>query len=871
MTSEESLAGRTDLVTRIVDGVGQHSVRGVTLVGPPGIGKSALARAITARLGSTFEPVFVAGTPASADIPLGAFAAFLPPVGTEPGIASLVHVRRAITGAEGDVRRLLVVDDAHCLDETSAALLHQVVAAGTPAIVTQRTGAPSPEAVNRLWRDQLLERVDVGPLDTSAVAELLEHLLGGAADPRVAEDVWRRTHGNPLYVRELVLGGREAGEWSPGASGWTWTAGSATPRLGDLLRDRLGRLSDEERSALEHLAFGEPLGLGEMERICGIEVLERLEALDLVTADLDRRRLSIRHAHPLHAELVRRTVTALRARAIRRALVDALRATGTRRRDDLMRLATLAVDAGADVERATLVDAARVALASGEHGTALRLATVAFEHEPDFATGQLVADALHVDGSFDEIAAHWPAWAATAVDPSERALLAMHRASSLYYRAGDERDALQTLALALEDDTPDVLADEITALTATLHAMSGRTSAALELARPVLDRSASGRAIAQAGLAVTQAMRAAGSTDDAEALNRAAMSQLEAHDRADALLPKSAYGANQAAILLTAGRIDEALRAADDAVDVARQGGAVISEGLALLARADALAMLGRLDDAMASARRSEATFVHANHPCYRAWAIATRAYVAALAGDDDGVAAARTDLIALGETPAKLYTERVLLATSIVGFGADPAGVAEALLRTARTIAEQGDVDGAIRCVYELVRLGSSVGRVELVTWCAGSQSALHHVMAAHAESPDDPDALGDVAARFVALGARLFAADAALRAARLAEERRARTAARRWERTADTLVPERRTVTVPDDRHTSAALPSAIVLTRREQEVASLAARGLSSRAIGEQLFLSPRTVENHLARVYQKLGISSRAALAKELATA
>ena len=48
---------------------------------------------------------------------------------------------------------------------------------------------------------------------------------------------------------------------------------------------------------------------------------------------------------------------------------------------------------------------------------------------------------------------------------------------------------------------------------------------------------------------------------------------------------------------------------------------------------------------------------------------------------------------------------------------------------------------------------------------------------------------------------------------------------------------------------------------LTAREREVASLAAAGLSSEAIAGRLFLSVRTVDNHMQHIYQKLGIASR----------
>ncbi|MBP2479382.1 DNA-binding CsgD family transcriptional regulator/tetratricopeptide (TPR) repeat protein [Crossiella equi] len=60
-----------------------------------------------------------------------------------------------------------------------------------------------------------------------------------------------------------------------------------------------------------------------------------------------------------------------------------------------------------------------------------------------------------------------------------------------------------------------------------------------------------------------------------------------------------------------------------------------------------------------------------------------------------------------------------------------------------------------------------------------------------------------------------------------------------------------------------------SPLGLTRREAEIAGLAAQGDSNRVIAERLVVSERTVETHLGRVYRKLGVNSRAALAARLA--
>ncbi|MFJ9560549.1 ATP-binding protein [Streptomyces fuscichromogenes] len=56
---------------------------------------------------------------------------------------------------------------------------------------------------------------------------------------------------------------------------------------------------------------------------------------------------------------------------------------------------------------------------------------------------------------------------------------------------------------------------------------------------------------------------------------------------------------------------------------------------------------------------------------------------------------------------------------------------------------------------------------------------------------------------------------------------------------------------------------------LTARERQIAELVARGLTSPQIAEQLFLSVRTVESHLARVFHKAGVTGRVALARKIA--
>jgi len=54
-------------------------------------------------------------------------------------------------------------------------------------------------------------------------------------------------------------------------------------------------------------------------------------------------------------------------------------------------------------------------------------------------------------------------------------------------------------------------------------------------------------------------------------------------------------------------------------------------------------------------------------------------------------------------------------------------------------------------------------------------------------------------------------------------------------------------------------------VELSRREREVAQLVARGLSNREIADRLYLSERTIDNHVHHILDKLGFDSRVQVA------
>ncbi len=55
---------------------------------------------------------------------------------------------------------------------------------------------------------------------------------------------------------------------------------------------------------------------------------------------------------------------------------------------------------------------------------------------------------------------------------------------------------------------------------------------------------------------------------------------------------------------------------------------------------------------------------------------------------------------------------------------------------------------------------------------------------------------------------------------------------------------------------------------LTATEEAIARLAAEGLTNKAIALRMFVTVKTVEANLARAYRKMGVSSRAQLARAL---
>ena len=131
-------------------------------------------------------------------------------------------------------------------------------------------------------------------------------------------------------------------------------------------------------------------------------------------------------------------------------------------------------------------------------------------------------------------------------------------------------------------------------------------------------------------------------------------------------------------------------------------------------------------------------------------------------------------------------------------------------------------------------------------------------------AASPNDGGVLDDVASGFEALGALMVAAEVAARAGDAWKRTGQPRAAAASQRRADELVARCRGAATP----ALAVVETVVPLTAREREIAVLVADGLTTKEVAERLFLSARTVSNHLQNAYAKLGITKRTELGAAL---
>ena len=855
--------GNWDLVGRVADldrftaAAKNAFSRGLILSGDPGIGKSRLLCEATRRLPADQYAIHSASaTIGTNGLPFGSLAQMLPP-DAPPGLSAPGMLRWAagrLQADAGDRALILAVDDAHLLDRHSAALIHLLVREGATLLGTLRTGEPVPPPISALWTEGLVEHADLLPLSSEESRDLLAAILGAPIEASSARRLARPAGGNPLLLRELVMAALGGGDMSRSYGIWRWTGRlTLAPSLADLVGARIGGLSPDVREVLELVAFGEPLGLPLLLRAGRRRDVEAAEERGLIRVIEDGRRRDVRLAHPLYGEVVRQHCPATRAGRLHAQLAELVERTGAHRRDDLLRVAVWRLDSGTAQDGRMLLDAAVQAFGRFDLGLAQRLAAAAWANGAGYDAAELLATVLLFADRPDEAT---EALARVTDGPSVRRLIA--RATVAFWGLG-RADAPDELAAASIRDP------QIRAVEGLMRLYLMQLPRARALAEGVLEDPAARTPARELARCVLGFLAAAGGDPEAAAELLDVVEAGSGGWRLDTptlqyALP-TALG-TRVSVALDLPGIDRVLT--DEFADLAQTGDFGVGSAWIALLQAQAAWLRGRTDVALVATEQACAAL--ANNRLYDGNMHAARAHIAALRGEAE---LARDSMIAADRAPGAcngiFYPWRIQAQAWTAAVCGDVAGAVRQLLELTKRLRADGFAGHELLVLHDLVRLGRpelAVDRMAalLVSTPGGPAAPL---LMRHARAAADASAEGllAVARDFHGRGYLTFAAEAAAAAVRLFRAARDAQALAASTLLADVLAR-------CDSLRTPALRLVQPALTTRERQVAELAADGAKSREIADQLFLSPRTVENHLQRVYAKLGVNGRVELAPAL---
>jgi DNA-binding CsgD family transcriptional regulator len=864
------LVGRRPELAQFSRAFGAPGCDAFIVHGPPGVGKTRLAEEclqVAERAGRRCGRATASAE--AGTVPLAAIAHLLPadPASDEvrasepfDSVELFARARRAFEDRGGGARFVLMVDDLHLLDVTSATLLRQLLVTRTVFLVgTVRSDRRAGTSVTALWRDDRYHRVDLDHLPRDSVETLLHLALGAPVDGPAAHALWTTSLGNVLFLRELVLGAQQSGSLVDDDGVWRLTRPlSSTPRLNDLVAARVASVGENGRRALELLALCAPLGPHGEAVAASAEVFETLEEAGLVTVTSDGRRRQLGLAHPVHRDVLRHQMPELRRRAMLLEQVGAIERWGGRRREDGLRIATWRLEATGEADVGLLLQAARLAHHAHDYPLMVRLAGAAQAQRPGPEAGVLLGKALYELGSFFEADVELSRAGRLAEGDEHRVAAATVRSANLLWGLCRPDDALAVNRAAHGAAVSGAARDELVAQEAWILVFSGWPGKAREVIE-LLPRVGAARGSVVRALAGSYAMTLTGFPGvGLDIALRGHEDHLRLGDQLWVDQPASHILA-QVLALSEAGRLEEAAEYATAGYREASAEPVPLLQIRFAFHRGRVALLSGRARTARRwfreAASRSEATGFKGP----RAIALCGLAVAHGLLGDAD---AAGKAVLAMDEvrTFGFLRPERGLGRAWWLVASGDTPGARRVLLEAAQDAVASGHLTAASWLLHDVARLGHAAVVAEQLDGLAEAcDSELVSARAAHARAltTSDMDALEQAADRLEAIGAFLVAAEAAgaasQAAARTGYARRSSAFATRAAALAGRCEGARTPGLLGSD--------AVVALTPREREVAAMAAAGVASRDIATRLFLSVRTVNNHLQRVYAKLGITGR----------
>lgn len=845
---------------------------GVVIAGPAGVGKTRLAEEATAA-GPPRSVLTLIGTPAARCVPLAPLLAMLPEGGTA-GVVDLAAIRARLAKQRPPLT--LVVDDAQWLDGETLTLLHSLAAAREARmIITVRDDAPIPVTILNLCKDGYLARLDLGPLPSAEAAELVVGVLGVPAEAAVLAELVGRSQGLPLALRELTEHALATGAVKI-IEGLARAAGRLprSRQLSEIIASNLGQAEPACAEVLSVVALAEPVPL---------ELLTRaVDAADLIAAEkhgLIRVTVSllpdssgpiVTAGHPLYAESALAMLSPLTRHRILERLIAAAPPPAQMSEALLLRIAVWRLEAGHPVAAEDLLTALRWAHRGMDLDRALVLARQLWRQRLDFDSGLLYATALLRQQQYEpaeRLLRRLEPLASTDAGRVARASLI----NEVLARLGRHDEGIEELCRAERAVADRAAQAHLVVRRAFTTTLNGHTRQALEIIGPML-RGGDPQELRQAAEFVPAMLGWDGRGEEALALVELA-ERLESDMGVDAspdYLPTHAaeVARGRGHALLHCGRLIEAAACADAGIRAAQETGLdyelacwIILGGRVELERghpATAILQFGRV--------LAEMSHVAGGMP--RAVALNALIEAHALLGQ---TRSAQHALAELAKSPHNTLLHPAGLAEMARGHlaaGESRQAAARELFAAACRRAAPANASIALIAAHAVARHGEPELGVALARDLPRVQGPLALARHAHMAALVSGDEAGlvRVATEFERLGADLLAAEGFGVASGIAARRGDTRSANQTRRLGLEVAARIEGARTPG--LLALARPEAQGLTRRQREIAMLAARGLSSQAIAGELFLSVRTIDNHLQQVYHRLGISGRQEITEAL---